>query len=205
MEYPDDKPSEIIIHKTCNCDLVNYYCFCNGEDKLLEELKIPKFTGVIYLKPNIDCYAIMNGHLNILKWLHSQNFHLDFFSLEYAAMSGQMEILMWLHSLNFSDLLNGCVCSGAARHGHLNILIWLRSQNPPYPFNKYCCVNAAENGHLEVFKWLVNNNAPFKPTFHEINIHCLEYLFIIEKTHPIKNKINLQQIERLKILTSCVF
>jgi len=204
MEYPDDKPNEIITQKTCNCHLVHYYCFCNGENALLDELKLQTSNNII-MKDRVDVYAIVNGHFNILKWLCSQYYPLSPWSLEYAAMTGHMEILKWLHSLNSSYLLKNDVCLSAAYNGHLEILIWLRSQNPSYPFNKHCCIFAAQKGHLEVLKWLLNNNAPFKPTYDEINIHCLEYLFTIKKTHAIKNEINLQQIKRLKILTSCVF
>jgi len=53
-------------------------------------------------------------------------------------------------------------------------------------------------------KWLIDNDAHINPIYSEINIHCLEYLFAINKTYMIKNEINLQQIERLKILASGV-
>jgi len=182
MEYSDDKPSEIITQETseiitqetCKCNLIYYYCFCDGENALLDKLKV---IGVCNLKIRsiVDC-AITNGHLNVLKWLQSHTSrYFDQNKPMFAIQSGQLDVLKWLHS---------------------HTLCYL---------DEFMCECAALYGYLKILKWLVNNNAPFEPTYYEINIHCLKYLFTINKTYYIKHNKNLQQIERLKILASGVF
>lgn len=80
----------------CQCDTDKYYCYCDGEDKLLntlntigiKNLKISQilpnmyddddyFKQDIYIKcKNFLNHAVNLGHLKILKWFKQQNIYL---------------------------------------------------------------------------------------------------------------------------------
>jgi len=187
MEYPNDTTSDIITYetyKTCKCYIFNCFCFCNDENALLDKLKE---LGIDNLKLHRLSDAARNGHLNILKWFD----------------------LHWLPLQKFPSIWKQYVCGIAAQRGHLDILKWLHSQNQ-LEYAIWPCAHALFSGYLDILKWLLDINWPtninrlYPMKTFEINIHCLKYLFTINKTDIIKRKINLQQIERLKILASGV-
>jgi len=198
MEYPDDTISYTITCETldiCKC-ITNinyyysdvYYCYCDGENVLLDKLKA---IGANNLKPYTHYGAARNGHLNVLKWLY---LHSVSFILNKNDPHDKNDRRVWC---------NICLC--AASNNHLNILKWVHSQNKLFTLFD---VNPVPYDHLNIYKWLIKEYECIimnREDMWEINIHCLEYLFEINKTDMIKNKINLQQIERLKILASGVF
>lgn len=61
MEYPTD-----IYYRSCKCNKIDYYCYCDGEDILLNKLKE---IGIYNLKHNVYTFALLNNHLDIAKWL----------------------------------------------------------------------------------------------------------------------------------------
>lgn len=159
-KYKDKKTTSMkkynynkITHNTCKCNTYNYYCFCDGEDKLLEKLKNPK-NGIISVMYNIEHYAIEYGHSNILKWLHSINY------------------------FNYNNI----------KLSHL-----------------FCIAILDRYFNINVVKWFLDNISMCYGPYCKIPFRGIEYLFIINKINLITNEINLQQIERLKILASGVF
>jgi len=215
MECLDDTPTTTIVNKVCNCDLRNYYCHCDGEDKLLDELKE---IGEHKLKKInvLFKHAIYNDHLKVFNWLYInyQSQSLDLSSItKYAVKNGKFNVLKWLyaqeilfHYCEEDDYSNHNLCDFdywfcnnlfdyATANGHLNVLEWLHDMNPRCDWDYSQCIIAGRNGNLEILKWLINNNKPVNFMDNEIEISCLKYLFEINKIATIKNKINLQQIE----------
>lgn len=172
--------------KKCKCDVINYYCHCDGEDKLLDKLKL---INVKKLKLFDFYFATKYNHLNVLKWLNTQQViyrhliipysHLLYNSLTIAAQKGYLNILKWMFDI-YPNGFNHHLYKDAMCHGH---------------------------GHLDIVKWLVYIKIPTNCYItHEIkNIKIIEYFFEINKIHIIRNKKNLQQIQRMKILISGVF
>ena len=128
--------------------------------------------------------AIMNGCIDVIKFLRSHNEELnnafddkngDSLWVTWAASYGNIDVLKWLlENTDFSHFcLHGrttyeCAASG----GHLNILKWLQSIKPfwlPtfqqrilswYRFyeDSTLCWKAARGGHLDTLMWLRNDH-----------------------------------------------
>ena len=101
--------------------------------------------------------AAMNGHLEIVKYLHSNGCPWDRYAYAYAAGNGHLEIITYLHN-------NGCpwdesACANAAANGHLEILKYLHTNNCPW--DKWACDDAALNGHFEILEYLHDNGCPW--------------------------------------------
>ena len=82
-----------------------------------------------------------------------------------AAENGHLDVLKFLRSQDppcpwSSTTCSGGACSAAVRNGHFDVLKWLRSQDPPCPWGERTCSNAAFNGHLDVLKWLRSQDPP---------------------------------------------
>jgi len=209
MEYSEDTPSTTTLttinNKVCKCNLTDYYCYCYGENALLDYLKI---IGAKNLNSSVYVCAAQCGHLEVLKWMYSECYPLGIYAHGYyAIINGHLNIVKWLETKYLLRLESSDLCHLAAKHNQLNILIWLRTQNPPYYWDRLTCLNAAENGHLEILKWSINKNAPVNFNnfeAYEIEMSCLKYLFEINKIATICNTKNLQQIKILKVLMSGV-
>ena len=104
--------------------------------------------------------AAKGGHLDVLKWLRSQNCHWSEDTCRDAASGGHLDVLKWLRSQDPPCPWNEWTCRTAAKRGHLDVLKWLRSQKPPCPWNLITCAAAALNGHLDVVKWLRSQDPP---------------------------------------------
>ena len=104
----------------------------------------------------IGVAAAKSSHLDVLKWLRSQNPPCPWNALTCrdAAKSGHMDVLKWLRSQDPPCPWSDLTCSNAASKGHLDVLKWLRSQKPRCPWSEETCSNAASEGHLDVVKWL---------------------------------------------------
>ena len=69
------------------------------------------------------------GHLHILKWLRSEDYHWCEWTCAYAARNGHFEVLKWLRS-------EGCPWDSvtwtyAGYGGHFEVLKWLGSEGCP--------------------------------------------------------------------------
>lgn len=216
MEYLTtilEEPSYLA--KKCECDVINYYCYCDGEDKLLDELKQIDRNNFKF-KYCIFNVAVCYGHLNIVKWMRLNSLvrHWDTYTCDYAARNGHLNILIWLRSQEPPCFWDENTIKCASKNNHLDIIKWLYTQNPPCPSTISTYDQIIKYGYFNIFKWLIDNNIINDDTilyvnrYCEIHIHCLKYLFEINRIdmlNVIQNEINLQQIQRMKILMSGVF
>ena len=102
--------------------------------------------------------ACKRGHLEVLKWLRSENCPWDAGACVCAAEGGQLEALKWLREEGCP--WDGRACIGAARGGHLETLKWLREEGCPW--DKWTCSGAARRGHLNVLRWAIENGCPYE-------------------------------------------
>ena len=107
-------------------------------------------------------HAAKKGHLDVVKWLRSQNppYPWDGLTCSDAASKGHLAVVKCLRSLDPPCPWGEWACPNAARNGHLDVLKWLRSQDPPCPWGVETCRAAARNGHLDVLKWLRSQDPP---------------------------------------------
>jgi len=68
-----------------------------------------------------------------------------------AAERGHLEVLKWLRSQDPPCPWDYLTCHKAAERGHLEVLKWLRSQDPPCPWDYLTRSWAAREGYLEMF------------------------------------------------------
>jgi hypothetical protein len=124
------------------------------------------------IPPKYTCsFAAKNGHLDVLKWLRSQDPPCPWseYTCTHTAQNGHLEVLKWLRAQNPPCPWDKYTCAYAAKNGQLEVLKWLRSQDPPCPWDKWTCTWAAKNGDLEVLKWLrshvhgINGRVPMPP------------------------------------------
>ena len=105
------------IHNYRNGDIAAYYGY-------LELLK--NNNDLVFTETAMD-WAAENGHLKVIKWLHtnrSEGCTVD--AMNWAASTGQLEVIKWLH-INRSE---GCIASAinrAAINNHLDVINWLNS------------------------------------------------------------------------------
>ena len=96
--------------------------------------------------------AASGGHLDILQWLHDNEFPLNKKVCSRAALSGHLEIIKWAYNNDCSWSTD--VCSNAAFSGHLEIIKWARDNGCPL-WPEEACYKAAAGGHLHVLQWLI--------------------------------------------------
>jgi len=109
--------------------------------------------------------AAKGGHLDVLKWLRSQDPPCPWSeaTCAEAASNGQLDVVKWLRSQNPPCPWNEWTTYFAAENGHFDVLKWLHSQNPPCPWNERTTYFAEDNDHFDVLKWLVENGCPYTP------------------------------------------
>lgn len=117
-----------------------------------------------FIDQRYNCAELLNmaaryGHLNILKWLHTNNTkHIQRITYDHLSWLPERityDQLSWLPEGHRSLYEN--VCSYAARGGHLQILKWAKSNG--YKWCKYeICKDAAYSGNIEMIKWLREHN-----------------------------------------------
>jgi len=110
--------------------------------------------------------AGMNDNLDIVKYLHSNDYPWDARAYYFAAKGGSLEILKYLHengcdkgSLKINTFDVESCTKVAAQNGHFKALKYLHELG--FPWNAYTMRGAAENGHLEIVKYLHENGCPW--------------------------------------------
>lgn len=132
---------------------------------------------------NTTCsYLAYYGHLECLKWAHSQKALIPLTFSETAMQGGDRETFHWLGWNGFAKVEEMCakaalhghkdylecvwewghtfeplIASAAARGGNLEILQWLRLKKCPW--DKTVCSSAARMGHIEIVQWAHKNGA----------------------------------------------
>ena len=102
-------------------------------------------------------YAVGDGNLRAVEWLHRKGFEWDISACASAAKGGHLEVLKCARE-------NGCpwdqwTCANAARWGHLDVLRYAIENGCPW--NEWTCADAAGGGHLEVLKYARENGCPW--------------------------------------------
>src|SRR5258708_6790049 len=66
----------------------------------------------------------LGGHLEALKWAHSNGCYWNEYTCSYAARNGHLEVLKWArdHGCHWNEY----TCRHAAMNGHLEVLKWAR-------------------------------------------------------------------------------
>ena len=72
-----------------------------------------------------------------------------------AAEGGHLEVLKWLRSQDPPCPWDGRTCAEAAQGGHLEVLKWARSEDPPCPWSRCKCrEEASRRGHQHIIDWI---------------------------------------------------
>jgi len=140
--------------------------------------------------------AAANGHLAVLKWLHTcKKLRLTKAVTALALENGHLPVVQWLHSqltpLFPKRLRNSRCChkhtrqvpksqvtftfrtgalEGAIQRGHLSVLEWCENQGflTGRRFSSCAMANAAAGGHLDVVEWLASTGK-FPRTPHTVD------------------------------------
>lgn len=100
--------------------------------------------------------AIKNGHLDIIKWLNTEEDVTFVISLDkIASRHGQVKILDWLAENGHLCNLFGCA-HDATEHGHINILEYVK-RNGYCPRGHSLCKTACNRGNIKILEWLKEN------------------------------------------------
>ncbi len=102
---------------------------------------------------NIDLYAALNGHLDVLQWAHKNNCGNNLLTCSNAALNGHLHVLKWAHENGFRWSV--FTCTFAALNGHLSCLQYLHDNGCEW--DRWTCSNAAYYGHLDCLKYAREN------------------------------------------------
>eukprot|EP01041_Mallomonas_annulata_P006998 gene6998-14238_t len=96
--------------------------------------------------------------------------HLKMDPILGPIIRGHMDVLKWLRSQDPPFPWNEHTYTAAAEGGHLEVLIWLRSQHPPCLWDWQTCFDAASESNesldscfsqarrYNILEWMTNNN-----------------------------------------------
>ncbi len=109
-------------------------------------------------------FAAHENKLNIIKWMHENNYEWDYKTCNGAAENGNLELLKWL-------MENGCgfiedICSSAAKSGNLDMLKWLKEIG--CKLNQEVCTNATMKRHLHIIEWAIENGCELNESILDI-------------------------------------
>jgi len=155
----------------CKCERINYFCSCNDQKSIINEINKLKISPYYYKKllPKICFFAAKYGHTTVLEYAIKEKSHMPFYMLRLAYYNA-------LQSNNI-DVLN---------------LLYKYEKHVPILFYG----KTVKQDNIHVLKWLCENKIKFfKGEGVEIKINCLKYLWEINNIDHIKNTKNLQQIE----------
>src|SRR3989344_4330254 len=166
----DRLPSDIIEYITSYLDNKDYIsCLLSSRIFNLKDLNKVTVHNYLYRKyknEDIDDLSRL-GDLKGVQFLTSiGSYTCD--AINYAVANGHLEIVKWLHE-NRKDIKSFTLgtCGGvqramdrAAERGHLETIKWLhenRNDIGTYGCTTYAMNNASANGHLEIVKFLYEN------------------------------------------------
>lgn len=102
--------------------------------------------------------AAANGHLETVKWLHANRQEgCTIYAMDKAASGGHLDVAMWLHE-NRDEGCSVWAANEAAKNGHLNVIKWLHETQPDV-WTANAIDFAATNGYLNIIKWLHKNRS----------------------------------------------
>lgn len=142
-------------------EFINYTQRANtlAEEGKLMELKILHATT----GETPDVYganeAVINGHLDILKWIHEHNTTIlpNIDGVNEAAEYGHLDVLKWIyenaHILPDIDGVNSAVANG-----HIDVLKWIYETSSLLP-DVYGADLAAYNGYINILKWIYEKSS----------------------------------------------
>lgn len=91
-------------------------------------------------------------HLDMIKWLHENDFVFSGTAIDTAAQNGRLVIVQWLHE----NRVDGCstwAMDSAATFGHLDVVLFLHFHRTE-GCTTVAMDLAAENGHVDVVQFL---------------------------------------------------
>ncbi|KAE9022766.1 hypothetical protein PR001_g13069, partial [Phytophthora rubi] len=93
--------------------------------------------------------AAMNGHLNVVKWLHKNRPEgCTTSAMDEAARNGHFSVVLWLHC-NRKEGCTTAAIDGAANGGHHQVVEWLH-QTRSEGCTHDAMINAASKGFLDI-------------------------------------------------------
>jgi ankyrin repeat protein len=75
-------------------------------------------------------YASRNGHLDVVKYLHSINIPNNEWAIAFASVNGHLDVVKYLYSINAP--VNEGAIKYASMFRHLNIVKFLKEQYPQF-------------------------------------------------------------------------
>ncbi|EFA76612.1 hypothetical protein PPL_09917 [Heterostelium album PN500] len=105
------------------------------------------------------CNAAKNGHLEIIKFFHSDprstnNFNED--TMHFAASKGRLEVCQFLHA-NRKERAGIYAIDWSAESGHYETTKYLLENG--YQCSEHAMIHAAKNGHLQLVQLLHSHDA----------------------------------------------
>jgi hypothetical protein len=99
--------------------------------------------------------AITGGHMEVIKWLHSQGCPMYVNTYESAVIMGHVHVLEWLCQYDQGTIIDFDYSTlTAAYRGHFELLKWLYARCPRINFNR-CIEAASRRGHIAIAQWLL--------------------------------------------------
>jgi hypothetical protein len=81
--------------------------------------------------------AALNGHLNVVKWLHENRTEgCTNWAMDGAAQNGKLTMVKWLHQ-NRNEGCTTLAMNSAAENGHLNVVVDRYSDVAIYGYTEY--------------------------------------------------------------------
>ena len=171
--------------KLLNIELKNI--FSSGK---LEQIKYLIEQKEFIWKNEYFDEAASNGHLDVVKFLHSIGKDCTTNAMDDASNYGHIEIVKFLHSIG-KDCTTKAM-DWASKNGHLEIVKYLHSIGKEY--TEWAMDWASENGHLEVVKFL-----------HSIGAHCTRsamdwasengHLEVVKFLHSIRSEEHTSELQ----------
>lgn len=171
----------------------------------LDILKMCRHKNVHVFWDNLSCEV---SSVDILEWFKEENIPINADLIyENSAFSGNLQIIKWLHFQDYA--FNEIVPFIAAEHGHLPILEWAKSVDL-CPMDQFLSDGAAGNGHLHILRWLLENGFPISiqatiRTVENKNYEILKWMFSSKlplNIHMCKNAAKSGDLAMLKYLRS---
>lgn len=159
------KEAELIL----TTDILKYYSLPN---EIIDEILIYSMNFVSAIKLKCNNYIInslynpvihtwnwasVNGHLEIIKFLHKNEKNgYTFKVINNASRNGHMKVLKWLQKNRKDNCINEAM-NWAAMNGHLDIVKFLYVDSNAINTNLAITL-ARLNGHTEIVKFLNKKN-----------------------------------------------